>query len=85
VCSTQVMSSRASCTALWITKPAGLTGNGESMILLHCWSTFTSEEAVISSNISPYGLIRKWCSGPGMRAVMWVNTRSLQPYIATSR
>ena len=40
--------------------------------MLQCWSTFTSDDAVISSNISPYGLIRKWCSGPGTRAVMWV-------------
>ena len=36
VCSTQVMSWRAACTALWIVKPAGLTGNGESSTLLPC-------------------------------------------------
>jgi hypothetical protein len=34
VCSTQPTSGRASCTALWITKPAGLTGKGESMQLV---------------------------------------------------
>ena len=61
-------------------KPAGFTGKGESITLLHCGSTLTSDDAVISSNISPYGLIRKWCSGPGTRALMWVKTRSLQPY-----
>jgi hypothetical protein len=34
-------------------KPAGLTGNGESCTLLHAMSTLTSDDAVISSNISP--------------------------------
>ena len=49
------------------------------MSLLQRWSTLISDDAVISSNISPYGLMRKWCSGPGMRALMWVKIRSLQP------
>jgi len=53
VCSTQPASSRAWWTALWMTKPAGLTGKGESDSLLQCWSTLTRLEAVISSNISP--------------------------------
>ena len=47
-------------------------------------SIFTRLEAVISSNIIPYGLMRKWCSGPGTRAERWVKTRSSQPYMATS-
>ena len=59
------------------------------MILLHFSSTFTRLDAVISSNISPYGLIKKWCASPltdaGSLALMCVNTRSLQPYSATSR
>ena len=33
--------------------PAGFTGKGDSMILLHCWSTLTRLDAVISSNMSP--------------------------------
>ena len=53
VCSTQPASSRTAWMQLWMTKPAGLTGNGESITLLQCWSTFTSDEAVISSNMSP--------------------------------
>jgi hypothetical protein len=50
---THCASARASCTALWMTKPAGFTGKGESMSLLQPRSTLISEEAVISSNISP--------------------------------
>ena len=34
-------------------KPAGFTVKGESITLLQAWSTFTSDEAVISSNINP--------------------------------
>jgi hypothetical protein len=32
----------------------------------------TRLEAVISSNIVPKGLIRKWSVAPGTRAEMWV-------------
>jgi hypothetical protein len=38
---------------LWMVKPAGLTGKGESMSLLQAWSTLTRLDAVISSNIRP--------------------------------
>jgi len=40
-------------------EPAGLIGQGLSETLLPCMSIFTKLEAVISSNIMPYGLIRK--------------------------
>ncbi len=53
VCITQPASGRASCTALWITKPAGLTGKGESSSLLQAMSTLTRLLAVISSNMRP--------------------------------
>jgi len=53
VCSTHCASGRASCTALWITKPAGFTGKGVSCSLLQAMSTLTRLLAVISSNISP--------------------------------
>jgi hypothetical protein len=53
VCSTQPASSRAWWMQLWMVKPAGFTGKGESMIFWQFWSTFTSEDAVISSNIRP--------------------------------
>ncbi|MNL50260.1 hypothetical protein D3C87_1732620 [compost metagenome] len=53
VCSTQPASGRASCTALWMTKPAGFTGKGESCSLVHCMSTLIRLDAVISSNIRP--------------------------------
>src|SRR5262245_29167000 len=49
-------------------KPAGLMSYSEGITLRPSRSTFTSEDAVISSNIQPYGLMRKWCSGPGTRA-----------------
>jgi len=39
--------------ALWITKPAGFTGNGESITLLPSRPTFTRLEAVISSKKRP--------------------------------
>ena len=35
-------------------------------------SVVTSDEAVTSSKERPYGLMRKWCSGPGTRALMCV-------------
>jgi hypothetical protein len=79
------MSWRAAWMALWMVKPAGLMGQGLSPTLFPCMSIFTRLEAVISSNIIPYGLIRKWCSGPGTRAVIWVKTRSSQWKWATSR
>ena len=44
--------------AVWITKPAGLTGNSDSSSLLPCASTLIRLDAVISSNVKPYGLIR---------------------------
>ena len=53
VCSTQAASSRAAWMQLWMVKPAGFTGNGESLSLLHCMSTLMRLDAVISSNISP--------------------------------
>ena len=53
VCTTQPTSWRAACTALWIVKPAGFTGYGESSILLPFRSILIRLEAVISSNISP--------------------------------
>ena len=52
--------------------------------LLPSRSIRTRLDAVISSNMKPYGLIRKSC-GPGTRAEMCVNTRSSQPKCATSR
>ncbi len=79
VCSTHCASSRTAWIELWITKPARLTGKTESPRLLPSWSISTSDDAVISSNIRPYGLIRKLWSSPGTRALMCVNTRSLQP------
>src|SRR6266702_5139990 len=59
-----------------MTKPAALTGNGESSALFPCWSILTRLEAVISSKNSPYGLMRKWSWVPGTRALMCVKTRS---------
>ena len=71
--------------ALWITKPAALTGNGDSPTLLPSRSILTRLEAVISSKKRPYGLIRNWSSVPGTRALMCVKTRSSQPKRDTSR
>jgi hypothetical protein len=36
-----------------VVNPAGLTSYGDSMTLAPVWSIFTSDEAVISSNIMP--------------------------------
>ena len=36
------------------------------------WPLSSIDRPLISSNIQPYGLIRKWCSDPGTRAEMWV-------------
>src|ERR1700736_4535308 len=82
---THSASSRAPCTALWMAKPAGVMWDAEGITLRAWRSTLTSDDAVISSNIIPYGLIRKWCSGPGTRAEIWVNTRSSQPNSAVRR
>ena len=41
-------------------------------------STSMRLEAVISSKVIPYGLIRKWCSRPGTRADRCVKMRSSQ-------
>ncbi len=71
--------------ALWITKPAGFTGNGDSPTFSPRRSIFTRLDAVISSKKSPYGLMRNWSWVPGTRAVMWVKTRSSQPKSCTSR
>ncbi|MNC78964.1 hypothetical protein D3C75_1313130 [compost metagenome] len=71
--------------ALWMTKPAGLTGCGVASTGRPCRSIFTRLEAVISSNSKPYGLIRKWCSGPGRRREIWVKIRSLMRKWAISR
>ena len=84
MCITHCASWRAAWMALWMTKPAGLIGNGVSCSTLPSMSILTRLEAVISSNIMPYGLIRK-CSVPGIFAVMWVKTRSSQWKSATSR
>jgi hypothetical protein len=65
--------------ALWITKPAGFTGNGEASSLFPARSILTRLEAVISSKKIPYGLIKNWSSASGTRAVMCVKTRSSQP------
>ncbi|MNP60664.1 hypothetical protein D3C76_1557670 [compost metagenome] len=59
VCSTHCASSRAPWMALWMTKPAGLTGYGDGSTAWPFRSIFTRLDAVISSNINPYGLIRK--------------------------
>ena len=40
---------------------------------------------MISSNISPDGLISIWWVVPGTRAELWVNTKSSQPKCAISR
>jgi hypothetical protein len=48
-------------------------------------STFRRFEAVISSNISPEGLISIWSVVPGTRAELCVRTRSSQPKCAISR
>ena len=42
VCNTQPAFSRAWWMALWMVKPAGLTGNGESLSMLQAWSTLTT-------------------------------------------
>ena len=65
--------------AEWMVKPAGLVMNGVGSTGLPSIPTLTSDEAVTSSNIRLYGLRRKWCSGPGMRADKWVKMRSSQP------
>ena len=85
VCSTACASGRASWMQPWITKPAWFTPmpTGSSMIL-PSRSIFTSEDAVISSNIMPNGLIRKWCSGPGTRAEKCVKMRSVHLYCAAT-
>src|SRR5262245_19331911 len=58
---------------------------GVSMTTLPARSTFTRLDAVISSNRKPYGLIRKWCCGPGTRKEICVKTRSSHPYRAVNR
>ena len=61
----------------WIVNPAGLISYGDSRHLRAPEVDLDErEEAVISSNIIPYGLMRKWRSAPGTRAEMCVNTRS---------
>ena len=47
------------CTALWIVNPAAFTENLESMTISPSVSSLTKLDAVISSNISPYGLSKK--------------------------
>src|SRR5439155_5406636 len=85
VCSTHFASCRPSWMALWMMKPAALTGNGESSSLLPSVSIFTRLEAEISSKKTPYGLMRNWSSAPGMRSEMCVKTRSSQPKSAHAR
>jgi hypothetical protein len=51
--STQAASSRAAWIALWIVKPAGFTSCGLADTLRPSRSIFTSDEAVISSNVMP--------------------------------
>ncbi len=62
-----------------MTKPAALTGNGESMTFLPSRSILTRLEALISSKNTPYGLMRNWSSVPGTRSEMCVKTRSSHP------
>ena len=85
VCITHCASWRAAWIALWIVKPAGLTANSDSSSLLPCASILIRLDAVISSNIRPYGLIRNESWLPGSRALMWVKTRSSHLNAATSR
>ena len=49
VCRTKPASSRAASSQLWTVTSAGSTGNGNSRSLLHCRSTSTRLDAVISS------------------------------------
>ncbi len=78
VCTTHMMSGRAMWMAEWMQNPAAFTLRGDmpawcaSSMMLPSRSIFTRSEARISSNSTPYWLIRKWCSGPGMRAERWV-------------
>ncbi len=72
---TQAKSSRAIWMAEWMVKPAALTRRDDwlpSSTTLPFTSILTRSDARISWNMRPYWLIRKWCSGPGTRALMWV-------------
>ena len=62
--------------AEWIVNPAALTRRLCCFVLHHVAveSIFTRSDARISWNITPYWLIRKWCSGPGQpRADMGID------------
>ena len=66
--------------AEWMVKPAGLVMNGVGSTGLPLDVDLDQRlEAVTSSNMRLYGLSRKWCSGPGIRADKWVKIRSSQP------
>ena len=74
--------------AEWMVKPAAFTRRDDMSpcsTTLPSTSIFTRSEARISWNSTPNLLIRKWCSGPGSRAEIWVKIRSDQPKCATSR
>src|SRR5688572_8435925 len=79
MCQTHCASSRAMWMALWMTKPALLALYSLFPTRLPSASIFTRDDAVTSSKRRPYGLMRKWCSGPGTRALMWVYMSSDHP------
>lgn len=76
LCMTHTSSVCAMWMALWMTKPAGLSSDGSPCTTRPSRSTFSSADAVISSNRMPSGFTRKWCSGPGSATEMWVEARS---------
>src|SRR5882672_4097525 len=48
-------------------------------------STLSSEDAVISLNSRPYGLMRNWSRVPGSRSEKWVPRKSLHPRLSAMR